>query len=206
MARKYEARLRPLPREFYERHTVSVAKELLGKVLVRSTGDESVTGRIIETEAYRGRDDPPSHAFRGRTRRNSLMFGHGGFAYVYFVYGRNWCLNATTERPGNPGAVLVRAVEPLSGLEQMVRRRGTSDLGALTNGPGKTTEAFGITGSLNGIDLTRRGELYIGSYPSTAAEPFVASERVGVSSGSLVPWRFRTLDHRLPVRRRTGGL
>ena len=132
------------------------------------------------------------------------MFGRGGFAYVYFVYGRNWCFNATTEGLGHPGAVLIRAVKPLSGLEQMTRRRGTSDLRTLTTGPGKTTEAFGITSSLNGTDLTREGDLYIGGSSSAMEVPLVASGRVGVSSGRLVPWRFRVLDNWSASRPRTG--
>lgn len=180
----------PLPRSFYEKDTVSVAKALLGKVLVRKLNGVVSSGRIVETEAYRGEDDPASHAFRGRTPRNLLMFGCGGRAYVYFVYGRNWCLNATTETTGAPGAVLIRAIEPLQGLEPMMARREKRDLGNLTNGPGKLTQALGINGDLNGADLTRRGPLFIEESLCYEAIDLVATTRVGVSAGRQLPWRF----------------
>jgi DNA-3-methyladenine glycosylase len=180
----------PLPRSFYEKDTVSVAKALLGKVLVRKLNGGVLSGRIVETEAYRGEDDPASHAFRGRTPRNLLMFGYGGRAYVYFVYGRNWCLNATTETIGAPGAVLIRAIEPLRGLAPMMVRRGKRDLRSLTNGPGKLTQALNINGNLNGADLTRRGPLFIQESLGYEAIDLVATARVGVSAGRQLPWRF----------------
>ena len=191
----------PLRRSFYERQTLDVAKDLLGKVLVRNIDGATVTGRIVETEAYRGADDPASHAFRGMTRRNSIMFGHGGLAYVYFVYGRNWCLNATTERTGRPGAVLIRALEPVAGLAQMAARRGVTDILKLTSGPGRLTQALGVTGEQNGTDLTRDEDLYICSLGRTAGVPWVASSRVGVGSGSRLLWRFSAEGSRFVSRR-----
>ena len=181
---------RLLDRSFYERNAVSVAKALLGKTLIRRIGDEMVSGVIVETEAYRGSDDPASHAYRGRTPRNSLMFGRGGFAYIYFVYGRNWCLNATAESTGRPAAVLIRALEPKSGLSSMMSRRGPRSVQALTNGPGRLTQALGITGSLNGTDLTAFGPLYICGKTGKAPIRAVATQRKGVSDGGNLPWRF----------------
>lgn len=190
---------RPLPRAFYERHTLSVARELLGQVLVRKTDEGTMTGRIVETEAYRGQDDPASHAYRGATPRNRVMFGHGGFAYVYYVYGFHYCLNATTELPGKAGAVLIRAVEPLEGLEQMLRNRSlapTSRLEDIASGPGKLTRAMNITSESNGGDLTGKGALYI--CESTPSEPFRsgASGRIGVKSAYRRPWRFFVVGNR----------
>ena len=190
-----------LPRRFYERDTVAVAEELLGKVIVRTVDGTTLMGVIVETEAYRGRDDPASHAFRGMTRRSSIMFGRGGLAYVYFVYGRNWCLNATTERTGTPGAVLIRALEPVAGLARMAERRGVNDVFKLASGPGRLTQALGITGEQNGTDLTRDGDLYICGSGRTAGVPWVASSRIGVSSGSRLPWRFSVEDSRFVSRR-----
>ncbi|HYB76176.1 MAG TPA: DNA-3-methyladenine glycosylase [Nitrososphaerales archaeon] len=180
----------PLPRSFFERDTVSVAKDLLGTMLVRDTNGQLCSGRIVETEAYRGMDDPASHAFRGRTPRNSLMFGSGGRAYVYFIYGRNWCLNATTEVVGTPGAVLIRAIEPLEGLAFMMARRGRKAMGDLTNGPGKLTQALDITGVLNGANLTRQGPLFIRGRSNIATPEVVATKRIGIRDGNNYPWRF----------------
>jgi len=184
---------KPLPRSFFERKTVSVARELLGKILVRRTVEGVASGRIIETEAYRGEDDPASHAYRGPTKRNRLMFGRGGFAYVYFVYGSNWCLNATTEPAGIPGAVLIRAMEPLSGLEFMTRNRSLGQDGlirTLTNGPGKLTQAMDISGELNGTDLTKIGKLFICGTDGADLVRVATTGRIGVRNGSRRPWRF----------------
>ncbi len=181
---------RPLSRSFYERDTLLVARALLGKTLIRQAGDVVVSGKIVETEAYRGHDDPASHAFRGRTARNSIMFDHGGLAYVYFIYGRNWCLNVTTESIGTPAAVLIRAIEPLSGLSFMIQQRGPKDRRMLTNGPGKLANALDITGTLNGVDLTRVGPLYILDSVMDAPGQIVSGPRIGVNVGRHLPWRF----------------
>ena len=177
-----------LGREFYGRYTPKVARELLGTVLVRVLDGERLSGVIVETEAYRGDDDPASHAYRGRTKRNELMFGPAGHAYVYFSYGSHWCFNVTTEAPGRPGAVLLRAVEPLQGFETMLKRRGEAGSRHLADGPGRLTRAFGIELDLNGEDLTSSERLFI----ETGSEPLsvASSGRVGVSRGQGLEWRF----------------
>jgi len=143
-----------LDRGFYSRDTAIVAKELIGKLLVKKIQGQQLNGIITETEAYYGKNDPASHAFRGRTPRAEIMFGSAGFAYVYFCYGMYYMLNAVTEREGIPGAVLIRAVLPISGTDTMAMRRNTRDIKKLANGPGKLTIAFCIDFSDNGKDLT----------------------------------------------------
>ncbi len=167
--------LRKLPRSFYARATDAVARDLLGKVLILKA-QERLCGRIVETEAYT--DDEASHAHRGRTPRNEPMFGQAGHAYVYFIYGMYHCLNVVTEGQGIPGAVLIRAVEPLEGVDAMMRNRKNRRLHQLTNGPGKLCQAFGITAVHNGLDFTR-SELSIaddGYRPSRVAR----STRIGI--------------------------
>ncbi len=181
---------RPLQRAFYERNTISVGRELLGKVVVRRLGSSLAVGRIVEVEAYRGRDDPASHAYRGITGRSLLMFETGGFAYIYLAYGVSWCLNVTTEPAGMAGAVLIRALEPLFAEELMKKNRDGKEGIALTNGPGKLTQALRITGKLNGTDLTHKGDLYIGESPTVGTIAVVTSRRIGVSQGARLPWRF----------------
>jgi DNA-3-methyladenine glycosylase len=146
-------------------------------------------GRIVEVEAYKGTRDPASHAFRGITRRNAPMFADAGHAYVYFTYGNHYCLNVTTERKGTPGAVLVRALEPLTGLRSMRELRpGATDV-ELTNGPGKLTRALGIDRALNEVDMTTVGPLFIVDGGSRDFH-VKRSGRVGVSSGTDRLWRF----------------
>ncbi|MDH5691142.1 MAG: DNA-3-methyladenine glycosylase [Candidatus Bathyarchaeota archaeon] len=134
-----------LPRNFYTHDTHTVARELLAKHLVRCIGDAELVGMIIEVEAYGGGDDPASHAYKGVTPRNRLMFGEGGFAYVYFTCGIHHCFNVTTQKQGVAGAVLIRALEPINGIEMMRRNRRMTRLHDLANGPGKLTEAMGMT-------------------------------------------------------------
>src|SRR3989338_6570908 len=135
----------PLERSFYERNTQVVAFELIGKVLIFKQGDNFLSGKIVETEAYFGANDPASHAYRGVTPRNRVMFGQAGMSYVYFTYGNHHCLNIVTETEGVPGAVLIRALEPISGVPIMQRRRGKKiTREQLTNGPGKLAQALGI--------------------------------------------------------------
>ena len=147
-----------LPREFYARPTLSVARELLGMRLVRILEGVRLSGSIIETEAYIGETDLGCHAKAGQTRRNAIMYGPPGHAYVYFTYGMHWMLNAVTEREGFPAAVLLRAILPLEGQEVIsLRRQGRDSLG-----PAKLTQALGIDGTSNGVDLTdARGGLWI---------------------------------------------
>jgi DNA-3-methyladenine glycosylase len=177
-----------IPRSFYARYTPVVAREILGSVLVRVLDDVVFTGRIVEVEAYRGKDDPASHAYRGITKRTEVMFGEAGHAYLYLAYGNHFCLNITTEGEGEPGAVLIRAVAPLEGLEEMRARRGVRALTELTSGPGKLTRALGIDASLNGEDMVTSKRLYVergNIYGSVGV-----SRRIGVSSAQETRWRF----------------
>jgi len=181
--------MKVLPREFYARGTVRVALALLGKRLVRSIGMDRIVGKIVEAEAYRGRDDPASHAFRGPTLRNAPMFGEPGHAYIYFTYGNHYCLNITTQETGTPGAVLIRAIEPAEGLPTMRRLRPNVPDQNLTNGPGKLTKALGIDKSLNETDMTVRGLLFVtnSDYAKFKVE---RSTRIGISEGKDRLWRF----------------
>lgn len=179
---------RSLPRRFYERDTAEVARDLLGKVLVHNSPEGLVSGMVVETEAYLGEDDPGSHASRGRTARNSVMFGKAGVAYVYFTYGMHYCFNAVAKPPDKAGAVLIRAAEPLEGIDIMRERRGRSDVTDLASGPAKLTQAFGIDRRHNGLDLTA-DTLYFsegGGLPHSIG----VSGRVGLSRAGELPLRF----------------
>lgn len=180
---------RILSRDFYARDTVQVARDLLGRYLVRAKGRSRMVGRMVDVEAYRGSDDPASHAFRGLTPRNEPMFGEPGHAYIYFTYGNHYCLNVTTQKSGTPGAVLIRALEPLQGLAAMRRLRPKVSEVELTNGPGKLTKAFGIDKSLNKVDLTRAGPLFI-TFGSVETLRMVRSTRIGIREGTDRLWRF----------------
>ncbi len=180
---------RILPRGFYARDTVQVARNLLYKRLVRVKGRDRMEGKIVEVEAYRGGDDPASHAFRGPTLRNAPMFGEPGHAYVYFTYGNHYCLNITTQQAGRPGAVLIRAIEPIEGLPAMRRLRPKVPDSNLTNGPGKLTKALGIDKSLNEIDMTECGSLFVAELDQSRFE-VERSARVGISQGTNRLWRF----------------
>lgn len=140
-------------RSFYEQNTLEVARQLLGKYLVRQHAEGATVGRIVETEAYVGPEDKACHAARGRTPRTEVMFGEPGHAYVYFIYGFHYMLNIVTEREGFPAAVLIRAVEPVRGIRLMKRRRGTDEPRKLASGPGKLCQAFAIDRTLNGGDM-----------------------------------------------------
>ena len=142
-----------LPRDFYSRDTVTVARALLGQRLVRDLEGQRVSGRIVEVEAYDGQRDQASHARSGPTERNASMFGPPGHAYVYFIYGMHYCFNVVTEPKGNGAAALVRALEPVEGLDEMRARRSGWDGVALTNGPAKLCYALGIDRDLDGADL-----------------------------------------------------
>jgi DNA-3-methyladenine glycosylase len=177
-----------LGRSFFSRYSPDVAQELLGCLLVRRVGGRTLSGKIVEVEAYRGRDDPASHSYRGPTKRSAIMFGEAGHAYVYFSYGNHWCLNITAEPEGQPGAVLIRALEPIEGIQQMARNRGVSEVGRLANGPGNLTRAMSIDGGFNGEDLVKSRRLYVlGREESVRVE---ASSRIGVSKGQEEQWRY----------------
>jgi DNA-3-methyladenine glycosylase len=185
-----------LSRDFYEQPTVQVAQQLLGKSLVRVHPEGVTTGIILETEAYVGLEDQASHASRGLTPRNAVMFGPAGFAYVYVIYGMHHCLNAVTEREAYPAAVLIRALQPCEGVELMRARRRKQDVGLLANGPGNLCQAFGIVRGLNGIDLC--GDvLFVEDQGSSPAE-IVVTTRIGVAYAGAwkdKPWRFYLADH-----------
>ena len=176
-----------LSRKFYKRSTEKVAQEMLGKLLVHKTKEGMCKGRIVETEAYFGSKDPASHAYGKKTSRNFLMFGEPGKAYVYFCYGNHWLFNVVAKEDGNPGAVLVRALEPLYGLELMKHRRCVESVKELTNGPGKLTQAFGIEKSHNSLDLTGN-DLFLES--SKEKFEIVKAKRIGISKGKEKLLRF----------------
>lgn len=172
---------------FYDRDTVAVARDLIGHVLVHRTSEGLMAGIIVETEAY-GPDDPASHAFRGQTRRNSAMYGAPGIAYVYRIYGMYWCMNAVTQGEGIGEAVLIRALEPLLGLDLMQGHRGITDVRRLCSGPGRLCDALGITGALDGLSLAAP-PLFIAENPQAAYSP-VAATRIGISQAKDRLWRF----------------
>lgn len=182
---------RRLPRSFYQRDPLEVAPELLNKVLVH--GHRSA--RIVEVEAYRGTDDPASHAFRGPTPRTQTMFGAAGHLYVYFSYGMHWCANAVTSPPGTAGAVLLRAGEARGdlGAVRADRPAARRDLD-LANGPAKLCQALGITGPDDGTDLTRPGDVQILDDGLSAPDEVLAGPRVGISVAVDRPWRFSIAD------------
>jgi DNA-3-methyladenine glycosylase len=180
---------RPLPPVFYDRATDAVARDLLGAVLEHRHPDGRVRGRIIETEAYLGPHDPACHAAVGPTARNRHLHGPPGTAYVYFIYGLHWCVNAVTREAGHGSAVLIRAVEPLSGLDLMRRRRGLRRDGDLANGPAKLCEAMGITGALDGARLDR-GALRILAGSRVPDEEILVTPRIGISKARDWPLRF----------------
>jgi len=168
-----------LPKEFYLRSADEVAKELLGAILVRSLEDKKVMkGRIVETEAYFGADDPASRAFGGRVKPiNRHMWKEGGIAFIYMVHG-NWLFNVITGKENEPSAVLIRAIEPLEGIEEMIRNRGKDR--NLADGPGKLTKAMGITDELNGTKVYEKNPLMI-EY-GYRSEEIGVSKRIGVDS------------------------
>jgi len=185
----------PLPRRFYERPVVAVARALIGRLLVRDTPGGRVAGRIVEVEAYGDGDDPASHARAGRTARNAAMFGPAGHAYVYFTYGMHHCLNLVTGREGRAAAVLVRALEPALGLAIMRKRRGPVPDPRLASGPGCVARALGLTRAHDGLDLTR-GPLWISDLPPRRRGlPVVAGSRIGIREGTGRAWRFRLAGH-----------
>ncbi|MCL4355873.1 MAG: DNA-3-methyladenine glycosylase [Thaumarchaeota archaeon] len=165
-----------------------MARDLIGCRLVRVTRGRRLSGTIVETEAYRGPRDPASHAYRGMTPRNRVMFGPPGYAYIYFTMGLHYCLNVTTEPWGTPGAVLLRAIEPYEGIYTMSKNRGSAPLIRLASGPGNLTKALGIDNGLAGEDLVMSDRLFLegGRKPKT----ILTSTRVGVSAGWSNRWRF----------------
>jgi DNA-3-methyladenine glycosylase len=180
-----------LPRSFYEQPTMDVAKQLLGKYLVRNHPEGMTVGRIVETEAYIGPHDLACHASHGRTPRTEVMFGAAGHAYVYFVYGVHYMLNLVTEAFNHPAAVLIRAVEPIDGIELMEARRSTEKRRNLCSGPGKLCQAFSIDRSLNAADLC--GDVIHIQHRGEPIPKFLAKPRIGVDYAGkwkAKPFRF----------------
>lgn len=184
-----------LPRDFFARDPVTLARDLLGRILFYRTPEGLIAGRIVETEAYTGAADPASHAYRGRTARNAVMFGPAGHAYVYFSYGMHFCLNVTAERPGTAGAVLLRAAEPLAGIAIMRSRGDHGPEQRLLSGPGKIGRGFGLTQADNGRDFTR-GPLGIAAGTPVADRDVAVSPRIGISRALDLPYRFAVIGSR----------
>jgi DNA-3-methyladenine glycosylase len=184
----------PLPRTFYRRAAPVVARALLGCVLVSRRGRALTAGRIVETEAYLGPEDAASHAaFRPGSR--ALFYGDGGTAYVFLNYGTHHCLNAITGRPGSPGCVLIRALEPLQGRATMARRRGVApDARRLASGPGNLTRALGVCLRDNGADLTRP-PLTIEPPPAPRRFRVASGARIGITRAVALPLRFWIAGH-----------
>jgi len=188
---------RPLPAGFYARETELVARELLGATLECTVRGTRCSGRIVETEAYTGEEDLACHAAAGRTARTEILYGPPGYAYVYFIYGMHWCVNAVTRRAGLPSAVLIRALEPLDGIEAMRRRRHGRRDSELTNGPGKLCEALGITGPRhNGVSLRSAGLRILAGEPVPDSDVAV-TRRIGISKAIEDPlrWIIRSSAH-----------
>jgi DNA-3-methyladenine glycosylase len=185
-----------IKRRFYQQATLDVARQLLGKRLVRNHRRGVTVGRIVETEAYVGPEDKACHAARGRTPRTQIMFGDAGYAYVYLIYGFHHMLNIVTETVDFPAAVLIRAVEPLHGMDLMARRRGTKKLRELASGPGKLCQAFAIDRTLNGNDLC--GEVLYLEDPGEPVPRFITTPRIGIDYAgewTQKPFRFLIADN-----------
>ncbi|HET9009476.1 MAG TPA: DNA-3-methyladenine glycosylase [Nitrosarchaeum sp.] len=183
-----------LPRTFYSRDTIIVAKNLLGKKIVRKVGKQEISGIIIETEAYRHTDDPASHAFRKITERNKAMFDEVGKAYVYFTYGMHYCFNVVARNSKfDAGAVLIRAIMPDKGIEIMEKNRGIKDRKKLADGPAKLTQALGITKEHYGVDLTVDSRLFI--VEGIKPRKIIASPRIGIKNATDRLWNFKIVPN-----------
>ncbi len=180
---------RILPRDFYDRDTEIVAREMLGTIIEHRSEAGTTSAMIVETEAYIGEHDPACHAASGLTRRTEPLYGRPGLSYVYFIYGMHWCFNAVTRGEGLPSAVLVRAVQPVRGLELMQRRRPTVRGVNISNGPGKLCYAMGIDGSMNALSL-QRGRLVIREGVQVPAEEIVITPRIGITKAADWPLRY----------------
>ena len=197
--------LSPLPRPFYARPSPEVARDVLGRLLVRVLpGGGRLVGRIVECEAYQ-EGDPASHSYRGRTARTEVMFGPPGHLYVYLSYGMHHCMNVVAGRDGEGSAVLLRAVEPLEGLEEMAELRGLADPRRLCTGPGRLTQAFAIGREHNGIDLVKGDVLFVAAGSPLRDGRVLVGPRVGLTVGRETPWRFADAGSPFVSRRRRAG-
>ena len=184
-----------LTRKFFIRPVLVVAKDLLGKVLIKKDGNRVLAARIIEVEAYDGKVDKASHSFNGKTKRNEVMFNEGGYFYVYFTYGAHFCCNVVTGKRNSGEAVLIRAVEPLLGINKMIVNRFGRELKSekeiynLTSGPGKVCKAFGFNKEHSGLDLTN-SSVFIVNQPKLKKNMIGVSKRIGITKSVSLPWRF----------------
>lgn len=178
-----------LSNDFYYMPALKAAKDLIGKILVRKKGSKVYSGIIVETEAYLGDKDEASHSFKGLTKRNEVMFGEGGYAYVYFTYGNHYCVNVVLRKAGEAHAVLIRAVEPVLGISYMKKNRGTDDLYNLCSGPGKLTQAMEINLEQNGLSLFGN-ELFIAEPEEYRKHKVKGTKRIGISKNADKMYRF----------------
>lgn len=190
-----------IKKSFYESPTIQVAHDLLGKRIVRRWHDHTMSGIIVETEAYCGEIDPASHAYRGQTLRNKAMFGPAGHSYVYFIYGNHHCLNIVAkEKDAIAGGVLVRSLIPVEGIDLMKKVRHTDVISHLTNGPGKIGQALHLHLTDNHIDVTKKGALYITHGIAIDHRGIIATPRIGITKGREYLWRFvvtKEMQHQL---------
>lgn len=195
-----------LKREFYIRNLIPVARNLLGKILVKKSGSKIISGKIVEVEAYHGDYDQASHAFKGKTKRNEVMFEIGGHLYVYFTYGAHFCANVVVGKKGKGIAVLIRAIEPIDGIDLMIKNRygkkfsSDKEMNNLTNGPGKLCKAFDISNIHNGMNLTGN-EIFILDQPKLKRKDIGVSKRIGITRSVDLQWRFFIKDNPYVLRK-----
>ena len=193
-----EQNLPKLPKSFYQDYVLNVAPKLLGKLIVTKNGGKFLCGMIVEVEAYDGAIDKAAHTYIGKTKRNEIMFQPGGFLYVYFTYGMHYCANVVAGNVNEGQACLIRAVEPVKGIEIMKENRFKTNkqisLINLTNGPAKFCSAFGIDRQLNGTDLSG-DHIYLTEYQKITDNDILTSRRIGIKKSVELPWRFSIKDN-----------
>jgi DNA-3-methyladenine glycosylase len=186
---------RKLKKSFYRRELLDVARDLLGKIIVKAGGDKILAGKIVEVEAYHGDSDEAAHSYGGITKRNEIMFEAGGYLYVYFTYGAHHCCNVVTGKKGQGTAVLIRAVEPVEGIDSMIKNRfgrklkNDKEIFNLTSGPGKVCQAFSIDRTHSGTDLTGN-KIFILNGEKIKSKEIGVSKRIGITRSVDLPWRF----------------
>jgi DNA-3-methyladenine glycosylase len=184
-----------LKKSFYRRELLDVARDLLGKILIKASGDKILAGKIVEVEAYHGDFDKAAHSYSGITKRNEIMFEAGGYLYVYFTYGAHHCCNVVTGMKGQGTAVLIRAVEPITGIDKMIRNRfgrklkNDKEIFNLTSGPGKVCQAFKFDRTHSGTDLSGK-EIFILEGEKIKSKDIGVSKRIGITRSVDLPWRF----------------
>jgi len=189
-----------LPLDFYRRDVLTVARELLGKILFKQSDEEYCSGKIVEVEAYDGVNDKAAHSYRGKTKRNEVMFDNGGRLYVYFIYGMHFCGNVVTGGVNEGSAVLLRALQPLTGIKSMFNNRGRKienydrEIIKLCNGPAKICQAFDIDKKWNGFDLSSH-QIFITSGENININNIVTTKRIGIKDSKELPWRFYIKDN-----------